>query len=62
MGSALVINSKILDDVQPIRNLFTDRTVTSIKLLYRASDNGFSIKEFHKQCDHIPNTLTLVKT
>jgi hypothetical protein len=62
MVSALSLNSKILEDVQPIRNLFTDRTVSNIKLLYRASDNGFSIKDFHKQCDHIPHTFTLIRT
>jgi len=30
--------------------------------LFRASDHGFSAKEFHKHCDHIPHTLVLIKT
>lgn len=30
--------------------------------MFRASENNFSVKEFHKLCDGIPNTLTLVKT
>jgi hypothetical protein len=31
-------------------------------LLYRASENEFSVGEFQKKCDTIPNTLLLVKT
>ena len=31
-------------------------------MLYRASENNFSIAEFHKKCDNINNTLVLEKT
>ena len=31
-------------------------------LLYRASENNFSALEFHKKCDNIEHTLTLIRT
>ena len=31
-------------------------------MLYRASENGFSAAEFHKKCDNIEHTLTLIRT
>lgn len=33
-----------------------------LKLIFRASEHGFSAKEFHKKCDYIPNTLTIIRT
>lgn len=33
-----------------------------VELLYRASLNKFSAQAFHKRCDGVPNTLTLVRT
>ena len=33
-----------------------------IELLYRASEHKFSAQSFHKKCDNIADTLTLVKT
>lgn len=32
------------------------------KLLYRATDDGFSSRNFHEKCDGIPNTLTVIKS
>lgn len=29
--------------------------------MYRASENYFSIKEFHNKCDNIPHTVTLLE-
>jgi hypothetical protein len=31
------------------------------RLLYRASDDGFSVENFHAKCDRMSNTLTIVK-
>ena len=31
------------------------------KLLYRATENGFSASDFHSKCDGLPNTFTAVK-
>ena len=36
--------------------------ITSLKLVYRASEDGFAAKCFHKKCDGIKDTLTLIKT
>jgi hypothetical protein len=35
---------------------------TQWKLVYRASNDGFSAGNFHKNCDNIANTLTLIQT
>jgi len=52
-------NSKIVSDVAAIHRLF-DAKVASLKLIFRASENGFSIKEFHKKCDGQSGTITLI--
>jgi hypothetical protein len=33
-----------------------------LKLVYRASRDGFGAADFHKKCDNIPYTLTIIKT
>jgi hypothetical protein len=33
-----------------------------LKLIFRASEYDFSAYEFHKCCDDIKNTLTIIKT
>ncbi len=35
--------------------------LTSLKLLYRASRDGFQAKNFHSNVDHKPNTIVIVK-
>jgi len=45
--------------VAAIHRLF-DAKVASLKLIFRASENGFSIKEFHKKCDGQSGTITLI--
>lgn len=32
------------------------------RLLYRASEQGFESTAFHRKCDFVPNTLTLIQT
>lgn len=32
------------------------------KLMYRATTDGFLAKDFHRKCDFVANTLTVVKT
>ena len=32
------------------------------RLLYRASENDYSVGKFHDKCDGVKNTLTLVRT
>ena len=36
--------------------------IKQAKVIYRASENDFSVKRFHQNCDGEKNTLTLVKT
>ncbi len=33
-----------------------------MKLLYRASENEFSVKRFHEECDGIADTVTVIWT
>jgi len=53
--------SKIIPDMSPIQKFF-DNKISSSKLIYRASEEAFSIKEFHKKCDGQVNTLVLIHT
>jgi hypothetical protein len=60
-------NSKIISKIEEYKTLLgffgkTDISSISLKLLFRASDHGFSSESFHKICDHIPHTLVLIKT
>jgi hypothetical protein len=41
---------------------FLAKTIKSMKLLYRASDHGLSVKKFHEKCDGVANTLTVALT
>ena len=54
-------NSKVIHDIGAVHRLF-DTKVNSLKLIFRASENGFSIKEFHKKCDGQAGTLTVLET
>ena len=45
-----------------IRKFFKNRKIKTARLLYRASDHQFDIKNFHEKCDGISNTLTLIWT
>ena len=54
-------NSKIVHDVSAIHKLFENK-VSSLKLIFRASENNFSIKEFHKKCDGQAGTVTIAET
>ena len=41
---------------------YFEKPVKEFRLLYRSSEEGNSIEKFHKNCDNIPNTLTLIET
>ena len=43
-------------------NLCEFPTRQKFKLLYRASEDGFSSSSFHEKCDGIKNTLTIIKS
>jgi hypothetical protein len=44
-----------------IRKFFT-KAIRQVKLLYRASDDGFCTKKFHEKCDGVGDTLTVAWT
>jgi hypothetical protein len=49
------------EEKSTIRRFFT-KTIRQVKLLYRASDNGFGGKKFHEKCDGVGDTLTVAWT
>ena len=59
MKLSLVVCSH--EEKSNMKNFF-DKTIKSIDLLYRASDNGFLASKFHEKCDGIVNTLTVIET
>ena len=36
--------------------------IKQAKIIYRASENDFSVKRFHQNCDGEKNTITFVRT
>ncbi len=56
---------KNIDDINFITSLlekFLNEKVCIHKLLYRASRDGDSAINFHRNCDGIPNTLVIIET
>jgi hypothetical protein len=53
------LNSKIIDEIGVISSFFEDK-ISEANLIFRASENSFSIKEFHKKCDGISGTVVLL--
>ena len=60
--SGLNVDSRITIDFSQINSFFEGHNIKKASLLYRASENNFSAKAFHKMCDNIPNTLVLIQT
>ena len=56
------LDSKITQEHDYIRSLFPKQNIKQMNLLYRASENSFSAAEFHKKCDNVGETITLVET
>eukprot|EP01083_Nonionella_stella_P027319 75218_1 len=44
------------------KNMFVNEENVSLKLLYRASRDGFEAAKFHEQCDGISNTIVVIET
>jgi hypothetical protein len=55
--SNVVTNS----DLDIIKGFFK-KDIALLKLLYRASDNYFSVRKFHEKCNGVSNTILFVKT
>ncbi|CAF0714014.1 unnamed protein product [Brachionus calyciflorus] len=66
--------SEILEPASMESNILNERQIkdlyelcefskkTKWNLLYRATRDGFKVGDFHKKCDNIPHTLTIIKT
>jgi hypothetical protein len=54
-----VIDSRIIFSLPSILSVFSTKTV---RLLYRGSRDGLSAAQFHKKCDGIGSTFTLIET
>ncbi len=59
-----ISGSKILNTSELISSLLSlaKFELKSLKLIYRASRDGFKALDFHTKCDNHTNTLTLIKT
>ena len=51
-----------VEEKSTVRKFFNNKTIASFKLIYRASENEFSIQKFHQKCDGVANTLTVIWT
>ena len=56
------INKEELDLINEGLKKNLNKKIKKMKLLYKASRDGDSAENFHKNCDNTANTLTIVKT
>lgn len=59
------IDTKIMqseEEIETLKSFFDFKPIKGLKLLFRASENEFFIKEFYKKCSDIKNTLIMIKT
>ncbi len=61
-NTGLTIDSKITEDALFLVSNFEKASPSKFKLLYRASENNFSAKQFHLKCDDIKDTMVLLRT
>ena len=71
-SNAYKFNSKILNDREDLDLIALGLVLGDLeklktlkvgyKLIYRASSHGDTVKMFHKRCDNIKGTLTVIKT
>lgn len=59
LASSCCFDSQIIHDIPSIFKEFQSKF---IRLLYRGSRDGFGSSDFHKKCDGIGNTLTLIES
>ena len=61
-SSSSFINSSILTRDDGISLTQMLNYPTEVKLIYRATRDGFNASSFHSKCDKISNTVTIIKT
>ncbi|TNV81054.1 hypothetical protein FGO68_gene2332 [Halteria grandinella] len=62
-----IINSAIIDDNKKLSKIMaflaqSGRSVKYFRLQYRGSADSFAARSFHKKCDRLKNSLTIVRT
>jgi hypothetical protein len=62
ISSYVFINSLILTKNEGISLIELLNDLTEVKLIYRASRDGFAASSFHSKCDDTSNTVTIIKT
>jgi hypothetical protein len=57
-------DSMILKDTSEMESLSLIQMTKAKKgkLIYRATEDGFSARDFHSKCDYVENTLIIIKT
>jgi hypothetical protein len=63
-GNKLIFDSKILNNSleKQLVEVCEFSSNQKWRLLYRASEQGFGSKDFHKNCDNYGQTLTIIKS
>ena len=61
-SSYAFIDSLILTQNERISLTWMLYNLTEVKLIYRASRDGFAATSFHSKCDGISNTVPIIKT
>ena len=64
INSTLFESSKILTQEQGVslQNLINFSNTTEFTLIYQASRDGFTLNDFHFNCDNFSNTLLIIQT
>lgn len=48
------------EEIETLKSFFDFKPIKGLKLLFRASENDFFIKEFYKNCTDIKDTLIVI--
>jgi hypothetical protein len=61
METEKATTSNLIPSVSALQTFFSKR-ISSLTLLFRASEHDFSICEFHRKCDGADHTITVLET
>ncbi len=64
MSFSLILKKDMKDIDGELKNKLQELFPRNLKfsLIYRASDDGFGVVDFHEKCDNVSNTLTLIES
>lgn len=58
-GKSNILNN---EQAKSLKKLITFPENVTLTLIYQATRDGFDASQFHKRCDNITNTLTVIKS